>query len=181
MSTTSIRRAKFLADLVWWVALFAITLGFLANVLGLGPAGRLLDGETIGDETLNVELDLDQVDLEEAGILLVVGHAAATGLRGALGLAVVYLIRESLGAALAGNQPFRADNHRRIRFVGWLVLAQIPTTWLIDTLEAFAETRSVDVKLGISPGPLLLGLLVFAIAEVYAAGVELAEEQELTI
>ncbi|OGF97184.1 MAG: hypothetical protein A2Z86_09030 [Candidatus Glassbacteria bacterium GWA2_58_10] len=115
-------------------------------------------------------------------------------------LAVVMLIL-SLGALLIvrelrailrevkSGRPFSAENPKRLKRIGWLVLALGPleggwAMWMasrfLDRLAIPGATLSINLMM-IHFDSILLGLLILLIARIFELGVRLQEEQDLTV
>jgi hypothetical protein len=94
---------------------------------------------------------------------------------------------------LPSRTPFPRDNIRRIRVIGWTILAAAMVSLLIDlvavALMRVAVTvagRPAEVPLPLLVaefplGTLLAGLAVILLAEIFRAGADLQDDQALTI
>ena len=108
-----------------------------------------------------------------------------------LSLAALLIVRE-LRATLREvkfGRPFSAENPRRLKRIGWLVLALGPLEggWAIWMASRFLDKLSIPgATLSINPmmfnyDSILLGLLILLIAQIFELGVRLQEEQDLTV
>lgn len=114
-----------------------------------------------------------------------------------LSLAALLIVRElrAILREVKSGRPFSAENPRRLRRIGWLVLALGPleggwTFWMasrfLDRLAIPGATLSINPELHLFIGDfnfnsILLGLLILLIAQIFELGVRLQEEQDLTI
>ena len=116
-----------------------------------------------------------QVTLSAARDLIVVG----------LGLALLWQMRKLLLSVKRGD-PFIAENVRRLRTIGFVLVLGFPIgTFVTNLLESWlVDTSDVGVSgpLPIDIGPALVaGLGVFVLAEVFAHGARLREDVEGTV
>jgi DUF2975 family protein len=116
-----------------------------------------------------------QVTLSTARDLIVVG----------LGLALLWQMRNLLLSVRRGD-PFIAENVRRLRTIGFVLILGFPiATFVTSLLESWlADTSDVGVSgpLSIDIGPALVaGLGVFVLAEVFAHGARLREDVQGTV
>jgi len=102
-------------------------------------------------------------------------------------LLVVYQLRNII-ATLAAGSPFVPANAERIRFIGWVVIVGELVGELIEFLGHLAVVATFDAhgltfrwSLDISATTLFWGFVLLALAEVFRQGVEMREEQSLTV
>lgn len=110
-----------------------------------------------------------------------------------IGMLVGYLCTFAAGfqlrqfvRSLRRKHPFIPANARRLRCVAWLLL--FGGVWgvlarVLETSELAKAFPKLDLHLSIpgNPIPLLLILVLFVIAEVFALGVKMKEEADLTV
>jgi hypothetical protein len=116
-----------------------------------------------------------QVTLSATRDLIVVG----------LGLALLWQMRKLL-LSVRGGDPFIGKNVRRLRTIGLVLVFGFPiATFVTNLLESWlVDTSSIDVSgpLSIDIGPpLVAGLGVFVLAEVFAHGARLREDVQGTV
>ena len=139
---------------------------------------------------------LEHVHIEDArGSLRFSPRSRSAVAAGALGLiAVLALVLWIIGQlrdvvrTLRDGEPFVAANARRIRRIGWAVifgeLARAGFTY-VGTSYAMASVSADGLRfyprsdLGVLP--ILYGLIILVIAEVFRIGTRLDEEQSLTV
>jgi hypothetical protein len=98
---------------------------------------------------------------------------------------LVWLIRQLLLSVREGD-PFTATNVRRLRIIGFLFAVGVPIGVLIiqaleDSLAASSEVGELGSSFSIGAAPLLVGLGVFILAEVFAHGVRMRDDLEGTV
>jgi hypothetical protein len=118
-------------------------------------------------------------DSDPAASLLSLGSAT---LRFGLVILTLHLVRRMTRAALRGD-PFNRANVRRLR---WIAL--IATTEPIQRFAVFAAgnllesaAQAANLAITASIEAVVLGLCLFALAEVFAYGVRLREDVEATV
>jgi len=105
-----------------------------------------------------------------------------------LGLASLYQIMQLLGS-LRTSHPFIHSNYLRLRRFAWLILAcsivKAPFYYLTSRFasnHATFDNIRIDPMLGNFDFMLLfIGLAVLVIADVFRAGIEMKEDQDLTV
>jgi len=117
-------------------------------------------------------------------------HVASNGalvLTMMFALAGIFLVREMLRAAIAG-EPFAPANVRRFRHLALLLVAGGVIVPLLDYATAVLVLGRVRVEgLPISPAlpvaldPVLVGLLVYVLAAVFDYGAALEDDRSLTV
>ena len=100
--------------------------------------------------------------------------------------ALVLFIR--LIVAINKSQIFLWRNIRRLRVLGFMLLASFACSWLAEYINLcnLREVLSIpgyglDLTDATNVGALLLGLCALIVAEVFAIGLRMKEEQDLTI
>lgn len=194
---------KFTLDVAWYATIvFAI-------VVAVDVLGGLV-GSSVGRLDLEVRFELDpgsyrvaseaygveQAFITDAVGKLVLGSSDVTvplvylGLLivwiGA-GLAIIYQLRQVFRSLVAG-EPFVRANGTRIRFIGLvIILMEILKMVILWRFSLFVRNNFTieGLTLSVTPRPdlgvILLGLVVLVIAAVFRQGIELREEQELTV
>jgi hypothetical protein len=102
-------------------------------------------------------------------------------------MVVIYQLRNILGTLAAGS-PFVAANAWRIRFIGWAVIVGEVAQAFIEFMGQIivkATFEATGVTFGwhfhMSFQTLFWGFVILAVAEVFRLGVELREDQSLTV
>ena len=102
-------------------------------------------------------------------------------------LGLLYMVRQFLVDVIDGR-PFSFDNARRLKWIGWLLLAVGLARPLADYLAArwtFAMLKIQSAMLwpafNISFGFILVALFVLILAAAFRRGVELEKERSLTV
>jgi hypothetical protein len=102
--------------------------------------------------------------------------------------AVLVALRDVLRTLTREKKPFVPANARRLRFIGWAVVAgELARTSVVYAENTYARAHLAipGVTFDAWPQPhgwtILFGLLILVIAEVFRAGTELDEDQSLTI
>ena len=133
---------------------------------------------TNGEGRLHIE------DLDQKFIYLRMFAALVDAL---LYLVIIYFLRKVF-SNLTGNRYFIAENGRFIKYIAIaiLLLAIIPDTiyhftdrWIANVIEQKDIIMTVGFSFDFQT--ILLGLLVFVISIIFLRGIELKEDQELTI
>lgn len=178
-----------LINWTWWWMLGVSVLAFLFYLaLGLCAAldWTLLSEETLRDISLGwktYRLDLLTASFNSLGYGALLG--VWTLFHGCI-LYMVYQLRQILRSMDKGT-PFTIENATRLRhmghtvFVGFLVQMP-PVFWVLNEL-LFGKAMA-SLKIGPSLGslaPILFGLVLLALAEVFEYGVGLQSERDLTI
>jgi hypothetical protein len=114
-----------------------------------------------------------------------------TALLAALGLAIGLWVLVQLRAVfrtLRDGRPFVAANAMRIRWIGYaVILGEIVESLVLFAGNAYARTHFAadalrfDAWPSIDVFPIIHGLIILVIAEVFRAGAHLADDQSLTI
>jgi hypothetical protein len=177
------------------------TIGTVANAVGNNPhvdvptvvprsdlRSRLLGPGVEPSGDLPVTLRIDEPT--SAQILLSVARTLAPFLVGLAALALVWGIARSVRA----GDPFGTANVRRLRWLGALVLAgtvvlPLVSSGLQDALFSTSNAAGASLDDGpvgtggvdFSTAPLVVGLCVLVLAEVFAYGVRLREDVEGTV
>lgn len=192
----------------WFVILGLIAIAIVTIGLTLGPfAGS---GETPVDVVLfRSPVSVDQYQRETGAVDVILNESdavaiesvsytssdAAAGMVTALivliGVVLFlygYRLLQRVVSSAAREDPFTAQNVTRIRRIALVALAAVVLRSAAPVLSAlFAALRregtrfSADLNIGVDVTGLLVFLILLAIAEVFARGVELREENELTI
>ena len=86
------------------------------------------------------------------------------------------------------GHPFHPDNPRRIKFIGCLIAAWGPVSGIIMYIQGKIVAGKIsvpgiaqEIHLDIGPEYIFLGLVIIVIARILEIGVNLQQEQELTI
>ena len=89
---------------------------------------------------------------------------------------------------IQGETPFIAENVGRIRWIAGLVILytiieELGHAFVGNRIFGLAEREGVDVvfQIEFGTGVILVGLIIFALAEVFRYGVELQTEADLTV
>ena len=87
-----------------------------------------------------------------------------------------------------GETPFVSENIGRIRWIAGLVILyslvqEIGEAFIGDRIFGLAQNEGIDIvsRLEFGNGVVLVGLIIFALAEVFRYGVELQTEADLTV
>lgn len=122
------------------------------------------------------DADGSQLALATARDLVVVG----------LGLGLLWLVRGLLLSVRAGD-PFTAANVRRLRALALLVMVGFPLVgYVVQLFDGWLASSTSVGELGSTyrlalSGPLIAGLGIFVLSEVFAHGVALREDVEGTV
>ena len=127
------------------------------------------------------------VEFEDPGPVLVAWAIVVVGIWAAPALTILILLRRILRTIVAGN-PFSAENGPRIRWIGILALATgvilqvtqwVGARFLMSSVAAdgllLERTAQAD------PSPVFFGLVIIALAEVFARGSRLQLESDFTV
>jgi len=129
---------------------------------------------------LSAELTLPA---EHVNIYLTYHAVALVGL--IIAAAAAFHLRQFV-QSLRQTHPFLAENARRLRTVAWLMLFggiwQIAGS-VVQTSELSRVFPGLDLELsmGADPMPILFILCLFVVAEVFALGVKMKEDADLTV
>jgi hypothetical protein len=196
---------KVALDVMWYLALVAIVIG-----LGVMVYSLVTEGNVGGYMMLPVVLDIDhsvysitaarmgineiRLDCVEAhmkfdspgsGFLLFFGLHMAVGL--AIVLLVLYQLRKIFATLTAGS-PFVSANAARIRLIGWIVIIGELVEEILQTVGqriviASFETQGVTFRwdIDLSLSTIMWGFVLLVLAEVFRLGVQMREDQELTV
>lgn len=157
------------------------------------PDGRLVDvaettrfesddGEvTYSTTKVEIAVGKDETTIRAVAVALVVGWLALTWV-GVINLGAI-------AKSIRAGDGFTTPNARRLRRVGVVVLAyplltllgRLVLRRLVDSLDLAGPAVSVDVGVADWWAWLLLGLLILALAELFAQGVKLQDLDEATV
>jgi hypothetical protein len=131
-------------------------------------------------KTVEVEFPIPR---EEPGLLLT--HTGTVLIGFLLGLAAIFQLLKFV-RSLRRDHPFIPDNAHRLRCIAWLML--FGGIWkgagLLLVTSAVSDTipdLDLNITLGSDGIPLLTIFMFFIIAEVFALGVKMKEEADLTV
>ncbi|MBD3297648.1 MAG: DUF2975 domain-containing protein [candidate division Zixibacteria bacterium] len=100
---------------------------------------------------------------------------------------IVYQLRELLRNVRTGH-PFNRDNARRLRTIGYLVIAAGPVFGLMSHIYARLHVSQlhipggkIDIPFDVHPFVIFAGLIVLVVAHVFDYGTQLQSEQDMTI
>jgi hypothetical protein len=121
-----------------------------------------------------------------SALLLVISNAAK--LVAAIGLAYVFRLLRSILQAILDGEPFAAENGKRVRRLGFVVLI---LGFLVPSVENLAATEIMHRLPATVPalqagptfdaGTILLSLLILILAHVWSYGMELERDRALTV
>lgn len=104
-----------------------------------------------------------------------------------IALLVIYQLRNII-ATLAAGSPFVPANASRIRFIGWVVIAGEVAQTVMEFLGHLAVAATFDTtgvsfrwSFHLSLTTIFWGCVLLALAEVFRLGVEMREDQSLTV
>lgn len=129
---------------------------------------------------LKIQIGGDGAVLTGAGQLL--GLTALLAVIGVFAALAFLFLRKLIAIIDSVHQgsPFIPENARRLRLMGWFVLAANVIAMFDDPLQLWL-TRNVpdaDIELSFSFGWLITALLLFILARVFEQGTRLAEDAE---
>ncbi len=200
-----VKLAKFFADLVYYLGWFAMVLlvGItIASLFGLKPTEltNQVPVEMTFDQTFKDSAEeyaarpylvgmegLASIRVQGEPVLLAAGQLL-WGLMMLIGFMwAAYQLRKVMQSVKQGD-PFNAANPGRIRIIGYVVLAWSPIEALwshiafrLHAVELEFPGATVDLSNSYHSDLVLLGLVVLVLAQVFAVGVRLHQEQALTI
>lgn len=142
---------------------------------------------TAGESILPFDIDyvgvLLPIPVDQPRLLMTYNGTALIGIL--LGLASMFQLRKFV-QSLRRDHPFLPENAHRLRCVAWLML--FGGIWqvlarFITTFTMSGGFPDLDLNVSVQGGgiPLLTVLTFFIIAEVFALGVKMKEEAELTV
>jgi hypothetical protein len=139
----------------------------------------LREGELREPDSVRSEVTVGRDDRDTRAVL-----AATWALLGGCAWAGLVALRRIVRSAWVSD-PFICANVRRLRLLGvvvvaWPVITRVSTRALESTLDVVPLVKPVMVGPGWWP-PLLLGLGLFALAEVWRVGVELRTLEQTTV
>jgi hypothetical protein len=174
------------------LALMAISVvaGVVSTVFGdtlLRPVGITVDPELLDDvlgaapgaQADDVRIDIGSTD--DVTVRIVMGLVDLSVV--ACAAAILVLLLRATTDAVAGR-PFSRQNVTRVERIGWTVLMGVALSSFAGGFADFwAQDRlgSSSLSLEISFGPILVGIALYALAEIWQRGAELAEFEEQTV
>ena len=204
-SSLAVKSVKFIVDAIWYLGWFAAALvlvimiavlvGFRPNALQVKAPIEL----TYIDETDAGGIPFDQ----RPTIMNIKGYATVLlppdnpvwhrftiiilPLLMAGFLYGAYQMRRFFRTVKDGV-PFHPDNPKRIRRIGYVVMAWGPAQGFFFLLQGWLTLREVQVPAddltipgNIMPGLIFVGLVIVVIAQIFDMGVKLQQEQNLTV
>ena len=197
---------KVLLDVAWYATMVlgvVVALDALVGVGGPGP-GRLdlevhfdLDpgayrilSESLGVEHAFIGGAVGKLVFGTHRVSLLLVYVGVLVVWFAAALAIIYELRQVVRTLVAG-EPFARANAARIRFIGLvIILMEIAKVAILTGFSLFVRNNFTieGLTLSVIPDPdlgdlgvIFLGLVVLVIAAVFRQGIELREEQELTV
>jgi hypothetical protein len=196
---------KVVVDVVWYLSIAGLALAVVLAALSVVRRGNVPghlnvpvlftvdpgsyhisapDYGITGAELTDVSGDLH---FRSPGGQLLLFFAAYIAVGLAIVMVVLYQLRTIL-ATLAAGSPFVAANASRIRFIGWVVIIGEVVQAFVDFMGQMivkATFEATGVTFGwsfhMSFQTLFWGFVILAVAEVFRLGVELREDQSLTV
>jgi hypothetical protein len=197
MPTPSTRATRFLTGLATLILIVSVAFGaflLVGAIFGVGPNGHEVGVHTQLSSDHLTNLPRGALPPDHLDVLVRVRHAtrsqigwvAARDLApGILVVAAVWLLRRLLRSVRDGD-PFTATNVQRLRILGALILVGVPvvtlfSSWCASELATSTGLTGAGIQISIPGGGFIAGVGVFALAEVFAAGVRLQDDLEGTI
>jgi hypothetical protein len=163
-------------------------------VAGLGPNGHEVRVHTQVDTGRIAGLPHDAIVPDHVDAIVRIRHATAADIRwaaardlapGLVLIAGLWILRGVL-SSVRDRDPFDADNVRRLRRLGFLVLVGVP---IATTMASYFQSELADragydgrgLVLSVPGGAFLAGLALLALAEVFATGVRMRVDLEGTV
>lgn len=147
------------------------------------------------DETMKLQIETSGLvfsftegfSIPEAGIMFIFQFALVIPLL-AMGLLIIFHLKK-IFTTIAGGNPFSMENSKRIRIIGWTVIAAsvlkallsfflglyFSTLVNLPGLVLTANLRLTDF------GGVFVGIIILILAEVFQHGAQLQEENNLTV
>lgn len=183
MNTRLIKVSKVVFDVWFWFALVGVVAlvavaPFVTTIMDaiLENVDRQVSTGFLG---ATVELNLDGLDEETVtNLSWAVIAMLASGL--AVSVYVVHQIRRALRSVLEGR-AFKMENEGRLRRMAYAIFSLVPIGWITGTWADSVVNGHFSPNLDPQLGAIAAGLLALSIAEIYKAGVTLADEAELTV
>jgi hypothetical protein len=155
------------------------------NEVGVRQEASTRTLDSLPDEVIVPETVPVLVRIEDATLSQSLLDLATSLLPGLALLAIIWLVRGLLLSVRSGD-PFVAANVRRLRLIGFILAVGAPIgAYIVQLLEgALADSSSVGELANsytLSGNPVLAGLGVFVLAEVFGHGVRLREDLEGTV
>jgi len=193
---------KVLLDVSWWLLMMAGIFLFVAIITGIGDPSKIrvdlftpfsierpvyeITASHFDAESLWIGEAVGEVKFHTSSRPVVVIYLACFAVWWGVFAAILLQLRRIFRSMAAGH-PFVRENIGRIRFIGLVAiggevgktLAEIASTAYVKGHFIFDGLKPVyDFRLGFE---LFLGLTLLVLAEVFRIGVEMREEQELTV
>ena len=123
----------------------------------------------------------------EAGTMFIIQFALVIPLL-AIGLLIIFHLRK-IFLTIADGDPFSMDNSKRIRVIGWAVIAASAIKALLSFLLGLYFTTLIDLpgldlaaNIGLQDfAGVFVGIIILILAEVFQHGARLQEESNLTV
>ena len=173
----SVKLVRFIIDACWYICWVAVGSYIPMLITGYFVTGEFVGAAEIGwDQEAGFTMNWEKFNWISNQILF----------SSLFILYCLYQLRRIAHAVVAGN-PFVSEMPGRIRLLAYGIIAWEPfeniTRLFLTRMDMLLRTDAgvASSKFSFSGEPLLYGLLVLALAHVFARGVELQDERDLRV
>lgn len=196
---------KITLDIVWYLSIAGVVLLVLFLGFSLVTNGNV-SGHLSLPVVVNIDPDAYSITAEKYGIASAELEDVSAHLRFrspgggflsffifhvavdiAIVMVVIYLLRRIISTLAAGS-PFVPANASRIRAIGWVVIVGEFAKQFVEFLGHIIVTTTFDAQglsfefdMEFSLSTIFWGFVLLALAEVFRLGVQMREDQSLTI
>jgi hypothetical protein len=193
VNKTGKKTAALIIEKLLWLAWY---LGIVFGVLLIGGQLYLMiAGPQWLGETMKLQIETSGLvfsftegfNAPEAGTLFIFQFALVIPLL-AIGLLIIFHLRK-IFTTIAGGDPFSMQNSKRIRVIGWSVVAVSVLKALLSFFLGLYFSTLIDLP-GLTLianmrledfGGVFVGVIILILAEVFQHGARLQEESNLTV
>jgi len=193
VNKTSKKAAALIIEKLLWLAWY---LGIVFGVLLIGGQIYLMiAGPDWLGETMKLQIETSGLvfsftegfSAPETGTMFIFQFALVIPLL-AIGLLIIFHLRK-IFATIAGGDPFSMENSKRIRLIGWAVIAASVLKALLSFLIGLyfstlinlpGLTLTANMRLEDFSG-VFVGVIILILAEVFQHGARLQEESNLIV
>jgi hypothetical protein len=183
-----------LFNVVWYVSIVsgcALALGTavsaVLHIAGVVDLGALVGA---GHHKITLRSPGAEIVLQGPGVQPSLG-SLATVIGVALVLIPVWLLMlnhlRRLMASAAHEHPFTEENVGRIRWLGYLFMIGAVLQSIVEVVVGYHLSRvsipgvEINARIGLNFPAMIAGFVILVLAEVFRLGVELKEDQDLTV
>lgn len=183
-----------LFNVLWYVTIasgsalaLGAVVGAVLHIAGVVDLGALIGG---GHHKITFRAPGAEIVLNGQGVQSSLGSLATMIGMGLVGIPVWLLMLNHLRrlmASFAKEHPFTEENVARIRWLGYLFMIGAALQSAVEAAVGHYLMRvsipgvEINARIGLNLPAMIAGFVILVLAEVFRLGVELKEDQDLTV